>query len=663
MSLRRPRITCRVGVTGHRPKRLRANGADLTTLRQRVDEVLRAIADAGAQAHVPGARTPYADQPPLLRVVSPLAEGSDRLVARAGLELRPRAYDLQCVFPFAAEVYRRDFTERSEWDAAGSAEDFDELHRRASAVLELDSERDAPNAYVAVGLTLVRQCDVLLTIWDGEEKAQGPGGTPEIVLEALRANIPVIAIDARRSHDHAIAFVELLHGTMTWCDWSLADLTAKLHTVLALPPRTRAPDPDQVAPEGDIDLAHALFDEPATAPPAATLYARIMDWAARLTGDQEFRPLLTSELHAFVHSAAEPGRAASDAEDDNAGGLLSQEVRRDVAPPLRTAALHNLVARLESCLGYSFTWTDQQANRYAALHRRHVTRSTVLLIPIAIVVGFVVQRCLNPGLIGESQGASLLRVALTLVELGVLLAIFDSYITVREHRYHDRWLDYRSIAEKLRLVFMLMPLGRPGIDAELPPTLSENDARAHWTNWYVRALMREAGVFAGRLFDPAYRQACHTLLRHWLVRGQIRYHYHAAARAHAPMHLLRKYRYVIFAFVVASPIVDLVNEPIAADHEHVKQLIECLAELVFFCVPAVFGSWYAFTRLADLENIEVRSRAELRRLTRVDLELSERSDQSSVDLVRATTMTSHAMLADVVEWRVAAALREPDLGP
>ena len=261
-----------------------------------------------------------------------------------------------------------------------------------------------------------------------------------------------------------------------------------------------------------------------------------------------------------------------------------------MAPSLRTDALHQLVARLEPAAGLAYTWTDLQANRYAALHRRHVTRSTILLIPLAIVVGYVVQRCLNAGLIGESAKRidSPLRVEPRGVG-GLGLAIFDSYVTVRERRYHDRWLDYRSIAEKLRHLLMLLPLGRPGIDAELPPTLGENESRAHCTNWYVRAVIREVGVFAGQLFDPAYRQACHTLLRYWLVRGQIRYHYHAVAKARAPLHLLHKYRYVIFAFVVASPIVDLVHATIT-DHEHAKQLVECIAELVFFCVPAAWGA-------------------------------------------------------------------------
>ncbi|MGQ0537689.1 MAG: hypothetical protein ACT4R6_01975, partial [Gemmatimonadaceae bacterium] len=205
------------------------------------------------------------------------------------------------------------------------------------------------------------------------------------------------------------------------------------------------------------------------------------------------------------------------------------------------------------------------------------------------------------------------------------------------------------------------PLGRPGIEAELPATLSENDARAHWTNWYLRALIRETGVFAGKLGDASYRQACATLLRHWLVRSQLRYHYHAELRAHAPLDLLHRVRYLMFAFVLAAPITHFVLEPIPQRYEHERLLAECLANLVFFCVPAIYASCYAFVRLADFENIEVRARAEVQRLTRVEGELKDAADRSSVDLLRAATMTSHLMFAELVEWRVAAALREPDL--
>ena len=56
---------------------------------------------------------------------------------------------------------------------------------------------------------------------------------------------------------------------MQACEWSQKDLAVKLNTVLALPPRTGSHERDPVVPRGDIDLAFALFDEPATRPAPA----------------------------------------------------------------------------------------------------------------------------------------------------------------------------------------------------------------------------------------------------------------------------------------------------------------------------------------------------------------------------------------------------------
>jgi hypothetical protein len=660
----KPRLTCRVGVTGHRPKRLALSNADWDRIREQAALVLQEVARTVAQLRDSDSRpSPYSDAAPVMRLISPLAEGADRIVAEAALRLNNPPYELQCIFPFPVAVYRTDFTERTEHedgDGERSGKDFDELRRHATATLELDTEPGTDSSYVPLGHALVRQCDVLLAVWD--EDPSKPGGTGEVMLEALRANIPVICIHARHTKDNAISLVDWQKGTIVLGEWSQTALTAKLRTVFTLAPRNDPHEHDAIAPEGKIDLAHALFDEPPKAPARTTVFSWVTRWAARLTGDSEFRDLLSSELSEFVRRPAEPAPADRALAAPQRGGLISDEVRRDVPANLRESApLRDLVARLEQALGTVYTWTDLQANRYAALHRRHVTRSTLFLVPIAVITGYLVQRCLNSHAIGDSSAAAFWRVALSVVELAAVLIIFDSYVVVREHRYHDRWLDYRSIAEKLRHILMLMPLGRPGIDAELPPTLGANDARSHWTNWYVRAVAREVGVFAGKLHDASYRAACHALLRHWLVRGQIKYHYFAAIRAHAPMHMLHRWRYWIFLFVVLSPVLDLFLEPVG-DHVKAKHWVECGLELVFFCVPAVFASWYAFTRLADFENIELRSRAELQRLTLVDEELSAQPDQPSAELVRAAAMTSHAMLAELVEWRIAATQREPELG-
>src|SRR5258707_14422039 len=84
----RPRLTVRVGVTGHRWNKLRR--PDAPAIEARIGEVLHWIEDLVAQVHRdPGAgyRAPVAGgpepSPPKLRLISGLAEGGDRLAAEA----------------------------------------------------------------------------------------------------------------------------------------------------------------------------------------------------------------------------------------------------------------------------------------------------------------------------------------------------------------------------------------------------------------------------------------------------------------------------------------------------------------------------------------------------------------------------------------------------
>jgi hypothetical protein len=199
---RLPRVALRVGVTGHRPHKLDA--ATETQLRSSVQHVLRIIKDAVeliAQSHT-GVSVPsfYAAEKPALRIVSPLAEGADRIVADEALTL---GYELQAVLPFAREEYEHDFTD------ATSRQEFVALLGQATAILELDGHREhGPEAYHLVGRVLLAQCDVLLTIWDGGASG-GPGGTGQVVGAAESLGMPIAWIDARAPHDCVV----LRHGT------------------------------------------------------------------------------------------------------------------------------------------------------------------------------------------------------------------------------------------------------------------------------------------------------------------------------------------------------------------------------------------------------------------------------------------------------------------
>ncbi len=172
-----------VGVTGHRWNGLQE--ADAPHLRRQVYVVLESVQQTIRRL----------DPVRSLQLLSPLAEGSDRIVASIALDL---GYSLQCVLPFARASYEEDF------ETQGSKEEFRNLLARAAAVIEpptlptVGAQRDA--AYTAVGRRVTAKSHLLLAIWDGQE-ARGEGGTGQMVGEALEASHAVVWIHAKAPHN------------------------------------------------------------------------------------------------------------------------------------------------------------------------------------------------------------------------------------------------------------------------------------------------------------------------------------------------------------------------------------------------------------------------------------------------------------------------------
>src|SRR3984885_12604661 len=185
-------LAIRVGVTGHRPNHLK--DSDIPLLRKQIHHVLQSVRNAGAEI-AGDSLAGYDSHDPIFRVISPLAEGSDRLVAEEALAL---GYELQSPLPFPADDYENDFV------TPESKKQFRELLNRATAVLELDGSRenqDAQNrAYESVGRTVLRHCDVLIAIWDVEE-ARIQGGTAQLVAEAGQLRIPTVWLKTVPPHD------------------------------------------------------------------------------------------------------------------------------------------------------------------------------------------------------------------------------------------------------------------------------------------------------------------------------------------------------------------------------------------------------------------------------------------------------------------------------
>jgi hypothetical protein len=157
----------RIGVTGHRIL------TDLDRIHAGIEKAIREVEQA------------FPGRP--LTILSSLAEGADRLVAKGVLH-RPGAR-LVVPLPLPAADYAKDFASDE------SRAEFDELLARASEVLTLPSTPTRNAAYEAAGCYIVDHCDVLIAVWDGQS-AQGQGGTAEIVAKAREQGKPLLVVRA-----------------------------------------------------------------------------------------------------------------------------------------------------------------------------------------------------------------------------------------------------------------------------------------------------------------------------------------------------------------------------------------------------------------------------------------------------------------------------------
>lgn len=169
-----------VGVTSHRD----LDAAQLPVLRAHLIESLKRLREEFPELS--------------LVMLSPLAEGGDRLAAEVALELGAR---LVVPLPMPVEAYADDFV------AAGSHAQFMRLLAQAEVIAlpspgadEEGLRKPGPmrdRQYLLAGLFIASHCHVLLALWDGLENG-GVGGTAQIVRYYLGGPLP----GARRATDN-----------------------------------------------------------------------------------------------------------------------------------------------------------------------------------------------------------------------------------------------------------------------------------------------------------------------------------------------------------------------------------------------------------------------------------------------------------------------------
>jgi len=126
-----------------------------------------------------------------IKLLSPLADGADRLVADIYLRVFRDKAHLIVPMPFSKEIYINDFSKDSR-------EEFLNYLKLADKYFEVENSEN--DNYKSVGVYVVDNSDILLALWDGTFNNKS-GGTGDIVKYAKEIGKEIIHFKTLREGD------------------------------------------------------------------------------------------------------------------------------------------------------------------------------------------------------------------------------------------------------------------------------------------------------------------------------------------------------------------------------------------------------------------------------------------------------------------------------
>jgi len=593
------RFVLRIGVTGHRPSKL---PDDTGALQDSVRRLLRQIRDTlSTLRSEPAIREAYRKEPPQLRVISPLAEGADRLVAEEALA---QDYELQCPLPFPRREYLADCaTEQSK-------KRYQSLLEKATAVFELDGQRtdkaSLERAYKKVGRLVVNQADLLVALWDGLP-AEGKGGTGEIVEIALTKGIPVVQIDPHQPKNPNL---------LSWNDdrsiqsVPLSDVITLLRKILQPPQGGSTQSPRELETTNRIRYFNGeSWPQPRWWQGVYCQFVGLLSWNRTAPATEGI------STHGKEKASGWPPEILPETVDTQVRDLFHDH----------------------------YAWADGLAIHYADRYRSAFVLA-YLLSALAVLLPLVSH--FFPPLRPEIYRVDLLIACELAIIIGIGLIVWTGW----KKDWHQRWIDYRLLAETLRVMRFLLPIGKPTPQLTVPAHDAHANPANTWVNWHAQAIEREAGLLTlscNRSYLDAYRQGLISDAGGILTK-QMDYHAGFATCAHRFPHCLHLCGTVIFITILVAGGIHLL-EPV---FEHVSHLAETTTLLAAF-LPALGASLAGILTQGEFERIARRSTAMAERLGTIVEKLSnEARNHSSESLGHLAETAAQAMITEVLDWRV-----------
>jgi len=257
------------------------------------------------------------------------------------------------------------------------------------------------------------------------------------------------------------------------------------------------------------------------------------------------------------------------------------------------------------------------------------------------------------------QHALGMKAALVFLELIIIMLIVRKFTTGRSHRWHERWLEYRALAEMLRDSLFLAYLAEYG---RIQRTNVLKSPSSTWFLWYLRATVRELGL-PSVVLDGTYQDALLAAVNDHVLsgdRGQIQYHRDNAAALRRMNRWLRGATDICFGLTLAVLVAFLVVFPFAVgDAPRLPFLMGgpalALASAVTFSAaffPALGSAIAGIRETSDFENFGRRSVQTVVALENLADDLKEARVLVSIDETSNVLFsTAQILTEDLAAWQ------------
>ena len=670
----KPRLVLRVGVTGKRAVTEDA-AKDVRAALDNIFEALGKLLVDCRNANLDF----FSKDAPLLRVISGMAEGADQIAAEAAIDAQKHSVQrkvetqLAAILPFVQEEYEKDFRrdpfqpndapDRRPEVTAQIVAKFSRLLGGAETVLQIDDEalRDPANkqfrdrAYENLGEVLLEHTDILIAV--SNDKFGGAGGTVDVLGKALNLKIPVIKVSlvTRKVHVlHAAASdaanpapveeQEMVGGQLPS---ELADLITR---TLQPPQDVAAHGSGEHGPRPARERLGTFFRETFDSRFFDRIFKAFRDaFSARPGAGERLIMKFVSGCVAFVSVirsyGAKPKRA-----DDAAKEMWPKELDRFAGDGGKAAT---------TVFAVRYGWADVLAVGYADATRSvHVmlaalAASAVLMALIPLVpFGVSDQRLLE------------IKIVCLAIEFAILMFAWALFQPARKGRWHERFVEYRAVAELLRherFIYALGAAGRPGRAADR--TWSEPDA---WVGWYVRATLRELGFPHAVISAERRRDVIKTFLENELEGpyGQIAYNKTSVAQRYNTID--RRLEKIIlggFWFTVTTAVAGVVllaaywmaipPAGMTASMKHHLHTVKPVLTIIAAFIPALIAALHGIRFQIDFRGTATRAESTMRELEEVAREIRHALESGSLGRKQSLSLlrdANDAMSADVAGW-------------